>query len=240
MKSGKVFAAGLLGTSIIAAVLAGAGKRSGRRRPPLPISRQAKSRRSRAVLRPPMGGPNASHGVRNTISVQPAAMAKRISSSRISLPRTLAAGFGSTTGILLIIYKLPRVWAIEQVDLARIAGSMTGVENLSAARGLGLLGQFFNGTLFVHTYRLALVAADKESTMRRGMIFGASLWLLGPMLVMPVLLTVHPEVRAGKMPNPGIFMRRWKHGRAQATVFLAGHHAFGAIAGGILTPHFNR
>jgi hypothetical protein len=141
------------------------------------------------------------------------------------------AGFLATLAITIVLYAVPPVLGLPPFDVAATLGTMVVPRPGPLAWGLGMTWHFVNGVLFTLAYAAVLLAIGRQSTWRTGLALGAGLWLVGPMLAMPVLLRLHLLVRAGEMPNPGFFMLDMGYGWTPAAFDLAAHLLFGYLVG---------
>jgi hypothetical protein len=88
-----------------------------------------------------------------------------------------------------------------------------------------------NGLIYVPVYAWVLLRLQRQSRVGTGIIFGVILWLLGPMLSVPMLLNLDPRVIAGELTNPGVFMLKLGHGWAPAFIDLGAHLVHGILVG---------
>lgn len=143
------------------------------------------------------------------------------------------AGFIATVVITLLMYLVPPLMGMPPMDIGTQLGTMLVPQPGPAAFWLGMVWHFVNGIVFTLVYAGVLLALRKQSTVGTGLWFGAVLWLLGPMLIMPVMMAMHPLVQAGQMPNPGFFLLGMGMGLMPALFDLVAHLIYGAIAGAI-------
>jgi hypothetical protein len=141
-------------------------------------------------------------------------------------------GFVATVAITLVMYWIPPLMGMPPMDIGTTLGTMLAQPGPTAF-WLGMAWHFVNGILFTLIYAGVLLALQKQSTAGTGAWFGAILWLIGPMLLMPVMMAKHPLVQAGQMVNPGFFMLNMGMGLMPALFDLVAHLVYGVIAGSI-------
>lgn len=145
------------------------------------------------------------------------------------------AGVWATFVFTLVRYLLPPLFGVPEMDLVTWLGTMFVPQNRASAFWLGMAWHFANGVILVLLYAMVLTAMRKQSTWLTGVSFGALSWLVGPMLSLPVMLTLHPLV-PDEMENPGYFLLELGHGFKPAALELAAHLVYGVMAG-ILYKH---
>ena len=122
--------------------------------------------------------------------------------------------------------------SIKSLDVPALLGSMALPQGGPNAALIGTIWHFANGIAFALVYAKVLAAWQRQSTLGTGAGFGLVLWVVA-MLLLPVLLSVHPLVRAGKMPNPGVFLLGLGAGLVPAVSLLIGHLVYGVLAGAL-------
>lgn len=140
-----------------------------------------------------------------------------------------AAGALATLAITLILYFLPPVFGYLPMNVALQLGSMIALETRNVFWA-GMLWHFANGIFFTGVYAWVLLKFRTQSDAKTGAVFGAAVWLLA-MLMMPIMMAFHPQVRAGVMPNPGFFLRGLDPGLGLAMLDLFAHLVYGILAG---------
>lgn len=150
--------------------------------------------------------------------------------------RAIAGGLMGTVIITLMMYFMPPMIGMKPMDIGTMLGTMFLPHGGSTAFWLGLMMHFMMGIAFVLMYAAALLALRRQSTWGSGAVFGMVLWLIGPMLMMPVMMAMHPLVQAGTMMNPGFFMLGMGKGLMPALASLM-MHLFYAVAAALIYKH---
>ncbi len=140
-----------------------------------------------------------------------------------------AAGFLATAALTLILYFLPPLFGYPPMNVAQQLGSFIALETRNIFWA-GMLWHLANGIFFTVVYAWVLLKARTQSDAKTGAVFGAVVWLLA-MILMPVMMAFHPQVRAGVMANPGFFLRGLDPGLGLAMLDLFAHLVFGILAG---------
>jgi uncharacterized membrane protein YagU involved in acid resistance len=144
----------------------------------------------------------------------------------------IAAGFVATVVLTLMIYFVPPMMGMKPIEIPAMLGTMFLPQGGSAALWLGMVVHFMMGIIFTLIYAGVLLGLRTQSTWSTGAWFGGVLWLVA-MLMMPVMMSMHPLVQAGKMTNPGVFMLGMGMGWMPAVFALVAHSVYGIIAGWI-------
>ena len=150
--------------------------------------------------------------------------------------RAILGGLVGTVIITLMMYFVPPMMGMKPMDIGTMLGTMFLPHGGSTAFWLGMMMHFMMGIVFVLIYAAALLALHRQSTWKSGAVFGIVLWLMGPMLMMPVMMGMHPLVRAGAMMNPGFFMLGMGKGLMPALASLM-MHLFYAISAALIYHH---
>jgi hypothetical protein len=167
-------------------------------------------------------------------ALHPALLAPRVASRwpyafdwRSAFRALLVASAGITLWCLIV----PPLLGLEVMDHGIVVGGMIFPEGGPAAYLVRAFWHLVNGWVFSLVYMGILLLLQKQSTAWRGAIFGAGLWLIGPMTILPCLLDLDPQVRSGVLHNPGVFMLPLGHGLLPAAVDLAAHLIHGTLGG---------
>jgi hypothetical protein len=147
-------------------------------------------------------------------------------------PSAARAALLAAAAITLYMLFVPRLLGIEQMDIGITVGRLTDPSGGGGAFLGRVAWHVGNGLVYVIPYAAVLVCVQRQSTARTGAVFGVVLWLVGPMLLIPILLTFHPRVWSGELTNPGIFMLALGLGWKPAAVDLGAHLIHGILAGG--------
>lgn len=148
------------------------------------------------------------------------------------MKKQLLAGFAATAAMTALMYLAPMM-GMPKMDIATMLGTMF-LGSLGAAFWLGLMVHLMMGTLlFPVTYRFALQPGTGGGT-GRGLIFGLILWAAANLMVMPMMGAIHPMVKSGMMPAPGLLMLNL--GVMAPVGSLIGHVVYGALLGKLAGP----
>lgn len=140
---------------------------------------------------------------------------------RPNVRRAIAGGCVGTLAMTMMTYLVAPMMGVKM----DIAGGLAAM--LGASWAVGLMMHFINGTvLFPLIYAFVLFRAFKGGGIAKGVEWGLILWLVGQLVVMPMM-------------GAGVFSS--KMGGAMAVLgSLAGHVVYGTllgfIAGGAATP----
>jgi uncharacterized membrane protein YagU involved in acid resistance len=120
-----------------------------------------------------------------------------------------------------------------KMDIATMLGTMF-LASSGPAFWPGMMIHLMMGiVLFPPIYRFVLQPSIGSGT-GRGVLFGLLLWAAANLMVMPMMGAIHPMVKSGMMPAPGILML---HLGVMAPVgSLLGHLVYGALLGKLAGP----
>lgn len=148
------------------------------------------------------------------------------------MKKQFLAGFVATAAMTALMYMAP-VMGMPKMDIATMLGTMF-LASLGTAFWLGLMIHLMMGTLlFPTTYRLALQPGTGAGT-GRGLLFGLILWAAANFMVMPMMGVIHPMVKSGMMPAPGLLMLNL--GVMAPVGSLLGHLVYGGLLGTLAGP----
>lgn len=153
--------------------------------------------------------------------------------------RAITAGLVGTVAITLLMYFGPPLMGMKPMDIGTMLGTMFLPQGGAAAFWLGMTMHFMIGIILVLIYAAVLLALHRQSTWGAGAVFGIVLWLIGPMLIVPVMMAMHPLVKAGQMMNPGFFMLGMDKGLLPAMSSLMMHLVYSIIAA-VIYKHLTR
>jgi hypothetical protein len=146
-------------------------------------------------------------------------------------PSVALAALLAASAITLCMLLVPRWLGVEEMDIGITVGRLADPTGGPVAFLARLAWHVGNGLVYVLAYAAILLRLQKQSTAWTGAVFGVVLWLVGPMLLIPVLLNGHPWVWSGELTNPGIFMLDLGLGWKPATIDLGAHLVHGIVAG---------
>lgn len=110
--------------------------------------------------------------------------------------RAIVAGFVGTVAITLMMYFVAPMMMGQPMDIAAMLGSMLGGSWIA-----GMVLHFVNGTvIFPLIYTALLYHVLPGAPAVKGLIWGAVLWLLAQVLVMPMMGGGFLSANAGGMP----------------------------------------
>jgi uncharacterized membrane protein YagU involved in acid resistance len=110
--------------------------------------------------------------------------------------RAMVAGFVGTVAITLMMYFVAPMMTGQPMDIAAMLGSMLGGSWIA-----GMVLHFVNGTvIFPLIYTAVLYHVLPGGPVVKGLIWGAVLWLLAQILVMPMMGGGFFSANAGGMP----------------------------------------
>lgn len=131
------------------------------------------------------------------------------------ISRTVAGGFLATLAMTVILYKLAPMMGMPKMDLAGSLGSMLGLGWTA-----GLLAHFMMGAIvFPLIYALGLYRLLPGAPVLRGVQWGAALWLLSQIMVMPMMGAGFFSAHAG--------------GMIMAAGSLVNHAVYGTLLGSV-------
>jgi len=140
--------------------------------------------------------------------------------------RAINAGFLGAAAMTVLMIAL-RTLGLTTMNLETMLGSMVTSTPDFGSWGLGFLIHLIAGALFGIVYGFVL-----ERLGRTGWSVGVSIAVVHSVLsglALPLIGAMHPLVRTGRMPSPGLFASSL--GTTGVTVFVALHLLFGAIVG---------
>jgi hypothetical protein len=148
-------------------------------------------------------------------------------------PAVLRAALASSVGITLVMLVVPRWLGVEKMDHGIVVGAIFAPQGGTAAFVVRVGWHVVNAWIWTLVYSAILWGMQRQSSARAGAVYGLALWFVGPMIVIPLLLHLDPEVRAGVLQNQGLFMRRLGFGLLPACVDLFAHQVHGILGGWI-------
>jgi hypothetical protein len=146
-------------------------------------------------------------------------------------PSALRAALVASAGITGVMLVVPPLLGVEAMDHGIVVGAMVLPEGGAGAYLVRAGWHVVNAWIFTLVYAAILLVRQRQSNVWKGAAFGAVLWLVGPMTVLPALLYLHPAVRAGVLKSPGVFMLPLGWGLLPAGVDLFAHLVHGALSG---------
>jgi hypothetical protein len=134
--------------------------------------------------------------------------------TRPSVTRAILGGFTGTLAMTMMMYLIAPMMGVKM----DIAGSLAGM--LGVPWAVGLVMHFLNGSvIFPLSYALVLFRRLKGEPVIRGITWGAVLWLMAQLLVMPMI-------------GAGVFSSRMG-GIMAVVASLMAHVVYGALLGRI-------
>jgi hypothetical protein len=131
------------------------------------------------------------------------------------LGKTVLGGFIGTIAMTMMMYWVGPLMGLMKMDIAQGLGSMLGV-----GWAEGMIMHFMNGSLiFPAIYAFLLYRLLPGKPVVKGMIWGAILWLMAQLIVMPMM-------------GGGVFSSN-RGGTMAAAASLMGHLVYGAILGAV-------
>ncbi len=115
----------------------------------------------------------------------------------------------ATLAMTLLLYVLPPVPGLPPFDLAAALGTLIVPRLGPSAWALGMAWHFANGVVFTLVHAALLLAAGRQSTLRSGLAFGAGLWLIGAMLLLPPSCASIRSSRRASCRAPGSSCSTW-------------------------------
>jgi hypothetical protein len=134
---------------------------------------------------------------------------------------------------------VPRLLGVEEMDHGILMGAQLVPEGGTGAYLVRVGWHVVNAWIFTLVYAAILWVRGRQSTAWKGAVFGAVLWLVGPMTILPALLNLLPEVHGGVLKNPGVFMLPLGWGLVPACVDLFAHLVHGTLSG-LIYKHATR
>src|SRR5262249_18422793 len=124
---------------------------------------------------------------------------------------TLAAVVASAAITLYMMF-IPRSLGIKEMDIGITVGQAVREGGNVAFFPARLAWHVVNGRIYLVPYAAILLLLRRQSTAGTGIVFGVFLWLVGPMLLVPIVLNLYPAVASGELTHPGVFMLRLGQG----------------------------
>jgi hypothetical protein len=146
-------------------------------------------------------------------------------------PAALRAALVASAGITLVMLTVPRLLGCEQMDHGIVVGAILAPQGGPAAFLVRVAWHMVNAWVWTLGYAAILWLLQRQSAVWTGSLYGLALWFVGPMMVIPVLLDLVPEVRSGVLKNPGLFMLPLGMGLLPACVDLFAHQVHGVLSG---------
>ncbi|MGQ0701945.1 MAG: DUF6789 family protein [Gemmatimonadales bacterium] len=129
--------------------------------------------------------------------------------------KAILGGLIGTIAITMMMYWVGPLMGFMKMDIAQGLGDFLGIGWTA-----GLIMHFVNGTIiFPLIYALALYQVLPGSPVVKGLTWGAILWLIAQVVVMPMM-------------GAGVFSANMG-GAVTASGSLLGHLVYGALLGGI-------
>ncbi len=131
---------------------------------------------------------------------------------KLNLGRAILGGLVGTIVLTMLMYIGAPMMGVPKMDIAAMLGSMLG------GWTMGMLMHFVNGTiLFPLVYAFVLFSKLRGGPVTKGILWGATLWLVAGVMVMPIM-------GAG-------FFGTANGGMMAAAASLIGHIVYGALLG---------
>lgn len=141
----------------------------------------------------------------------------------LNISKTIAAGLAGTVVMTIIMVMAPLV-GMPKMDIAAMLGSKLAGEPPapgSFAWTAGLVMRLMIGTaLLSAVYALARHYLPTSSPFAKGLIFGAIVWLVAQVMVMPMM-------------GAGMFSSNMPQGAMMAIGSLMGHLVYGGVLGSV-------
>jgi uncharacterized membrane protein YagU involved in acid resistance len=129
-----------------------------------------------------------------------------------NIGKSILGGFVGTLAMTLMMYKIGPMMGMMKMDIAAMLGNMLGGWNM------GMMMHFINGTIiFPLIYAFLLFHLLPGAPAVKGLTWGAILWLLAQLMVMPMM-------------GGGIFSSKMG-GMTAVAGSLVGHIVYGALLG---------
>ena len=126
--------------------------------------------------------------------------------------KTILGGFVGTLAMTLMMYKIGPMMGMMKMDIAAMLGKMLG------SWTMGMMMHFINGTIiFPLIYAFLLFHLLSGPPVVKGLIWGALLWLVAQLMVMPMM-------------GGGVFSSKMGGMTAVVGSFV-GHIVYGALLG---------
>ncbi|GIK57426.1 MAG: hypothetical protein HND44_13005 [Chloroflexi bacterium] len=135
----------------------------------------------------------------------------------------IIAGVVGTIVITMVMAMAPKM-GMPKMDIVGMLGSMFSPES---NRTLGMAMHLMMGVVFAILYALAWNTGLGTVSLLWGAVFGAIHWLIAGAM-MGGMGMMHAGIKAGAMPNPGVFMLH-NGGMMAFMGGLMGHVIFGLV-----------
>ena len=136
---------------------------------------------------------------------------------RPKIQQAILGGFAGTALMTLMLYTVAPMMGVH-MDIAASLGQMMG-----GSWFLGLMMHFVNGSIiFPLIFALTLYPRLPGGPLTKGMTFGAALWLVAQLMVMPIM--------------GGGFFSAKMGGMMAAAASLTNHLIYGGMLGWIASP----
>lgn len=148
------------------------------------------------------------------------------------MQKVLVAGLVATAVMTAMMYAGPMM-GMPKMDVATMLGTMF-THNMKTAFWVGMMAHLMMGiVLFPFVYAKLLQPSSGNGAVR-GIMMGVILFLLTNLVVMPMMGMIHPMVKSGMMPAPGLLMLHM--GTMAPLGSLLGHLVYGALLGTLAGP----
>jgi len=135
----------------------------------------------------------------------------------------------SAAAVFSMFTAMARAMGMTTMSIEKTLGSMFAEG--TTATVIGTIMHLMSGIVFAFVYAVIFVAvgAGASNGWLIGAIIGLVHGLMVGALVMPMMGTIHPAVKAGTMTAPGFFAIN--RGEATPAGMIVGHIIFGAVLG---------
>lgn len=144
---------------------------------------------------------------------------------------TLAA-IAAALAMTIYMMNIPRLLGVPMMDIGITIGGMVDPSGGLGAWLVRVAWHMGHGVAYVPVYAMILLRRQRQSSAGTGAAFGIFLWLAGPMLLIPIVLS-RPIFASCHLSHPGIFMLTLGLGMKPALIDLVAHLTHGIIAGTI-------
>jgi len=145
---------------------------------------------------------------------------------KVNVYRSVVAGFIATAAMTALMYMAP-LMGVPKMDIATMLGTMFST-NPSVAFAIGIVMHFMLGSvLLAIPYFYLIEFKFRDTPLLGGAVWGFLLWGVANLMVMPMMGFVHPLVRSGAMPAPGLLMLQL--GILAPIGSLMGHLLYGVV-----------
>lgn len=148
------------------------------------------------------------------------------------MQKVFVAGLVATVVMTAMMYAGPMM-GMPKMDVATMLGTMF-TQHMKTAFWIGTIIHLMMGVvLFPFVYAKLLQPASGNGAVR-GITMGVILFLLSNLVLMPMMGIIHPMVKSGMMPAPGLLMLHM--GTMAPLGSLLGHLIYGALLGALAGP----